>query len=166
MHLHVRAGRMRNKNPAMRGFECYPSKDWDCFGIRVTVKDRSSDAAKVTIAALSALPVRFNVQLATDKRDADLVEVWVSKAPDWQGWGPSTAPRRRFANVLASLRMTIALRAAARWVWAADSRGRLSPHEATRPPTQSKAAGRSSRTETGLRQAKSRFLTGLASGSE
>jgi hypothetical protein len=60
------------------GAICYPSQEWDCSGLQITVKDRNSKIANTAITAISALVPKVRI-IESDKLDNDRVEVMIAK---------------------------------------------------------------------------------------
>jgi hypothetical protein len=78
--FHEAGWKIENQVPGYAGSICWPSADWDCFGLGVTVRNRSGDSAWTAITALSVLVPTLHVDVS-EKYDEDLVDVLVSKAP-------------------------------------------------------------------------------------
>lgn len=72
--------KIENPPPNYAGAICWPNPDWDCLGLEIVVRNRLSDSARTAIAALSALVPHLYVAVS-EKNDEDLIEVFVSKAP-------------------------------------------------------------------------------------
>jgi hypothetical protein len=64
------------------GSICYPQQPSDCSGLRVTVKDRTSQIAQLAIGALSAFVPGKDVHVTeSDSAPEDRVEILVTRAP-------------------------------------------------------------------------------------
>lgn len=71
--------KIEDQLPNYAGSFCFASAEWDCFGLQIVVRNRSSNLASTAISALSIL-AHLHVAVS-EKNDEDLVDVFVSKAP-------------------------------------------------------------------------------------
>jgi hypothetical protein len=78
--FHEAGWKIEPQVPGYLGSICWPSAEWDCYGLQIVLRDRSGSAASTAIAALSALVPQTHVDISP-KNDDDLVDVFVSKAP-------------------------------------------------------------------------------------
>jgi hypothetical protein len=78
-YVFVNAGWILSDRPNGAGIMCYPSNEWDCQGLQLMVRDKTSNLTNVVLKALSILHTSINVlELSNDNPD-DLVVITVAK---------------------------------------------------------------------------------------
>jgi len=67
--------------PGYAGSLCFPSAEWDCYGLQIVVRDQAAkESVSNVIAALFALVPQSHIAMS-DKNDADLIDIFISKIP-------------------------------------------------------------------------------------